>query len=75
MRRPEITLRYENQAQINKFKAAAKLCRWSLNTFVLAGADRLAEIALAKLEPEVLRELLNESSAIEHKGEKATDFA
>jgi uncharacterized protein (DUF1778 family) len=53
--KPVVNLRYQSQAQLIKFKKAAKLCRWSLNTFLLAAADRYAFQILSRT-PEASQE-------------------
>lgn len=49
---PVINVRYESAAQVAKFKRAAKACRWSLNTFLLAAAGRYADEVLAVQVPQ-----------------------
>lgn len=49
---PVINVRYESQQQVQKFKRAAKACRWSLNTFLLVAAGRYADEVLSSPIPQ-----------------------
>jgi uncharacterized protein (DUF1778 family) len=59
---PVVNVRYQSAAQLSKFKKAAKLCRWSLNTFLLAAADRYAfEVLSSQPEKQTPGEQVTES--------------
>ncbi len=47
MNRPVINQRYESKAQVERFKKAAKLKKWSLNTFMLHAGEVVAAQFLA----------------------------
>lgn len=40
---PIINVRYESDKQVDRIKAAASRCHWSLNTFVVEAAEHLAD--------------------------------
>lgn len=43
MKRPEAKIRFDTRIQKEKIVRAAKLRRWSLNTFVVEAADKAAD--------------------------------
>jgi Zn-dependent M32 family carboxypeptidase len=47
---PVINTRYESVQQVNRFKRAAKINRWSLNTFLLAAGEMLSNQIISDYE-------------------------
>jgi uncharacterized protein (DUF1778 family) len=46
---PVINQRYESQEQLRRFKRAAKVYHWSLNTFMNRAGEELAEKVFAEV--------------------------
>lgn len=44
---PEVTIRFLTKARYARMKEAAKLRYWSINTFVIAACDQLADRILS----------------------------
>lgn len=53
---PVINQRYESAEQLRRFKKAAKVYRWSLNTFMNVAGQELAERVLAEEKQSKVRE-------------------
>jgi len=59
---PIINVRYQSASQVARLKKAAKLCRWSLNTFLLAAADRYAlEVLSSQPEKQITGEQVTDN--------------
>ena len=56
MKRPEVKIRFETQAQKDRIARAAKLRKWSFNQFVVDSADQVAAKTLTTSKAEQITE-------------------
>jgi uncharacterized protein (DUF1778 family) len=61
-KRPEIKIRFETQAQVDRIKRAAKLKQWSLNQYVITRSDEAASSDIADLNRQS-KQTVNEATA------------